>query len=159
MTGTYGPKHKLFTPCATRTIIFQIESNLIVWFTQCASFFFFSTRFFFFANMFAVLYLWKSYVTKHRNKWQLRDRMTIKNKIVLRGSHVHSNFCPCPYTVARKVGSAGLKLLQIRFQDTLIQCLHGKSDRFVFAFSYIVIFNVQYYKRLKNIHSSKTQST
>ena len=50
MTGTYGPKHKLFTPCATRTIIFQIESNLIVWFTQCASFFFFSTRFFFFCQ-------------------------------------------------------------------------------------------------------------
>ena len=47
MTGTYGPKHKLFTPCATRTIIFQIESNLIVWFTQCASFFFFQHVFFF----------------------------------------------------------------------------------------------------------------
>ena len=78
--------------------------------------------------------------------------MTIKNKIVLRGSHVHSNFCPCPYTVARKVGSAALKRLQIRFQDTLIHCLHGESDSFVFAFSYIVIFNVQYYKRLKNIH-------
>ena len=75
--------------------------------------------------------------------------MTIKNKIVLRGSHVHSNFCPCRYTVARKVGSAGLKLLQIRFQDTLIQCLHGKSDRFVFAFSYIVIFNVQLLQTIK----------
>ena len=26
--------------------------------------------------------------------------------------------------------------------DILIECLHSKSDRFVFAFSYIVIFNV-----------------
>ena len=80
MTDTYGAKHKRLTS-STRTIIFQRENlnYLIVCITQCTLFFI--------ANMFAVRYLWKTYVTKYRDK-ATRDRgMSIKttslqNKIV-----------------------------------------------------------------------------
>ena len=36
--------------------------------------------------------------------------------------------------------------------DILIECLHSKNDRFVFAFSHIVTFNVYYLKRLRYIN-------
>ena len=32
--------------------------------------------------------------------------------------------------------------------DILIECLHSRSDRFVFAFSHIVIFNIQRAKKV-----------
>ena len=62
------PKHKRLKPCTTRTIIFQRENSnyLIVCFTQCTLVF--QHLFFSIANMFAVLYLWKTYVAKHGDK-------------------------------------------------------------------------------------------
>ena len=62
MTGTYGAKHKCLTSCAMRTITFQREylNYLVVCITQCTLFSI--------ANMFAVPYLWKTYVMEHRNK-------------------------------------------------------------------------------------------
>ena len=84
MTVTYGPKRKRLTLYATRTIIFQRENlkYLVVCFTQCTLFF--STRLFSIANIFAVCFLWKMYVTicNERSRQVTTDRRSIKNHVL-----------------------------------------------------------------------------
>ena len=88
------PKQKRLTPCTTRTIIFQRENSnyLIVCFTQ--STLVFQHLFFSIANMFAVLYLWKTYVAKHGDKWKRTEcpSKTCKTKSFLKAVTSCSDF-------------------------------------------------------------------
>ena len=90
MTGTFGAKHKLLTPCSTRTIIFQRESEnyLIVFITQCTLFFQNVCRFY-------CQYVCRALSVKNVCNETLRQVTTdqkttcLRNKIVLLvGSHV-----------------------------------------------------------------------
>ena len=92
MTDTCSAKHNCLTS-STRTIIFQRENLNYLISLYHLVYLVFSVPLFSIANMFAVRYLWKTYVTKHRDKVTTDRGMSIKitclqNKIVLQGSHV-----------------------------------------------------------------------
>ena len=70
----------------------------------------FSTHLLSIANMFAMRYLWKKYVTKHCDKWQQSKcpskTTCLQNKIVLHNSRVVWRPLNCTCTVVGKVSSA-----------------------------------------------------
>ena len=68
MMGTYGPKHKRLTSCATRTIVFQRRKFKLFNSLYHSVYPVFSARLFSVAKLFALRYLWKTYLTEHRDK-------------------------------------------------------------------------------------------
>ena len=89
MTDTYGAKHKHLMLCATRK--FKLFNSL-----YHSVYLVFATRSFYIANMFAVRYLWTTYVTKHRGQVTTGRRACKQNRssrqsryVVTAKSHRH----------------------------------------------------------------------